>query len=104
MTNLFDISSMPISGEKVDDLLRYQNIEIKRIVSSERLELTTFCQEEAEWVVLLQGRAEILMDGTRHALQRGDYLFIPSLQEHMITKVEQGTLWLAIHIYERGIG
>lgn len=98
--NLFDIASVPSEGELEDSLLSYKNIKIKRIVSSDRLEIDTFCQKEAEWVVLLQGSAEIVMNEEHYRLQKGDSLFIPPLQKHTIAKVEKGTVWLAIYIDE----
>ena len=99
--NLFDITSVPSEGEAVENLLAYKNIEIKRIVSSDKLDTHTFCQEEAEWVSVLQGSAEIVMHNKRYILQKGDSLFIPPHQEHTIAKVEKSTVWLAVHIYEK---
>ena len=99
MKNLFDITSVPSKGELAENLLSYKNVKIKRIVSSDRLETDTFCQEEAEWVSLVQGSAEIVMNEEHYTLQKGDSLFIPPLQKHTIAKVEKGTVWLAIHIY-----
>ena len=57
--NLFALSSLPEYGEMTEELLSYRNITINRIVSSDILEVDTFCQKEAEWVVLLAGNAQI---------------------------------------------
>ena len=97
--NLFDIAPVPSKGEVVENLLMYKNIEIKRIVSADKLDVDTFCQDEAEWVAVLQGSAAIVMQEKRYTLQKGDTLFIPPRQKHTIVKVEKGTVWLAIHIY-----
>ncbi len=99
LRNIFDISAIPQNGEIAEDILKYKNVHIKRIVSSDTLQKSIFCQEEAEWVSLLQGSAEIVMNKERYRLQKGDSLFIPPLQKHTIAKVEKGTIWLAIHIY-----
>ena len=97
--NIFNIPAIPQSGEIVEDILKYKNVHIKCIVSSDMLQENTFCQEEAEWVSLLQGSAEIMMNEEYYALKKGDSLFIPPFQKHTIVKVEKGTIWLAIHIY-----
>jgi glyoxylate utilization-related uncharacterized protein len=99
--NIFDHPPAPLSGEVTDDLLNYRNVQIKRIVSSDDLHETTFCQPEAEWVVLLEGYAEIMMANQKYSLHKGDYLFIPPSQEHTILSVQRNTLWLAIHICEK---
>jgi len=100
--NIFNISETPQTGELTEDILHYKNVRIKRIVSSDKLERDTFCQQEAEWVCLLEGSAEIAMDRQTYHLQKGDFLFIPPLHEHTVTSVTKGTVWLAIHIYEEG--
>ncbi len=99
--NLYDIDKVVDIGEDVKSILKYKNIVIKRIVSSENLEVCTFSQEEAEWVLLVEGSAEISMKNRNYILKRGDFIFIPKKQEHTILKVETGTIWLAIHIYDK---
>ena len=101
INNFFDHPPAPLSGEVTDDLLSYQNIKIKRIVSSDDLHETTFCQPEAEWVTILEGYAEIMMADQKHILKKGDSLFIPPLQKHTILKVQKDTLWLTVHIFEK---
>ncbi len=101
--NIFDISAIPHIGELAEDILNYKNVHIKRIVSSEVLKESTFCQEEAEWVILLKGNAQLLMNDVIYTLKEGDHLFIPARNEHTILQVCKGTLWLAIHIYNKDI-
>jgi cupin 2 domain-containing protein len=101
LKKLFDLSQLPSKGEFVEEILHYKNIAIKKIVSSDTLETDTFLQEEAEWVMLLEGEAQIMMNDLCYNLQKGEYLFIPPLTQHTITKVKAGTIWLAIHIYEK---
>ena len=98
---LFDLSQLPETGEFSEEILRYRNIAIKRIVSSDTLETDTFVQEEAEWVMLLEGEAELVMGEVCYNLTKGEYLFIPPRTEHTIKSVKAGTIWLAIHIYDK---
>ncbi len=99
--NIYDIPEIGYTGEILEDILKYKNVAIKRIVSSAKLEKSTFYQEEAEWVLLLEGSAEIMMGEKDYTLAKGDFLFIPPKLEHTIVTVEAGTIWLAIHIYEK---
>ncbi len=99
--NIYDIPEIGHTGEILEDILKYKNVAIKRIVSSSNLEKSTFCQEEAEWVLLLEGSAKIMMGEKDYTLSKGDSLFIPPKLEHTIVTVEAGTIWLAIHIYEK---
>ncbi len=102
MKNLFDIKELPKQGEEIETVFHYNNIEIKRILSSDQLHQATFCQSEAEWVMLLEGEAKIFMNGRISVLNKGEYLFIPPMCEHTIVDVKEGTVWLAIHIYDKG--
>lgn len=99
--NIYDIPEIGHTGEILEDILKYKNVAIKRIVSSAKLEKSTFYQEEAEWVLLLEGSAKIMMGEKDYTLAKGDFLFIPPKLEHTIVTVEAGTIWLAIHIYEK---
>ena len=54
-------------------------------------------QETDEWVILLQGKAELSYeDGERIGLQAGDYLVIPAHVKHRVEYTSQETsLYLA---------
>ena len=53
-------------------------------------------QEQDEWVVLLEGEAELEIDNEILILQRGDYLFIPKHTPHRVHSTAKNTLWLGI--------
>ncbi len=95
--NLFD-GSTPEKDETFDTLLLHKNIKIVRIVSSEYIDDKIYCQEEDEWVVILEGEAILLVDDKRRCLKKGDSLFIPAETNHSILATKSGTLWLAVHI------
>ncbi|MEA2028074.1 MAG: cupin domain-containing protein [Campylobacterota bacterium] len=96
--NLFD-KVVPLEGEAFNTLLKHKNIKIVRIVSSKDLQPTTYTQEEDEWVLLIQGQATLTIDNKKEVLSQGESLFIPALTPHSVEKVEEGTIWLAVHIY-----
>ena len=96
--NLFDYS-LPETDESFTTLLEHKNVKIVRIVSSDKLEPIEYRQEEDECVVVLEGEAELELNGKPRKLTRGETLFIPARTPHKVLKTTPGTLWLAIHIF-----
>ncbi len=98
--NLFDGLPEIDRGEAFEDLLRCSNVRIERILSSDRPESVLYDQVQDEWVCLLQGEAELWVDGEMLTLRPGDYRFIPAGTPHRVikTSTESRCLWLAVHI------
>lgn len=96
MKNLYDFE-MPGNGERFDTLFKKGVIEVVRIVSTSIDEPKNFRDERDEWVVLLQGEAQLAMRGKRIALKAGDTLYIPADTPHELISVSPGSLWLAFH-------
>lgn len=103
LQNFFTLPS-PLPNEELFELLLTQkNIRIERIISTGQ---TTpvgkwYDQEQDEWVILLQGEAEISYeDHSRYKLSSGDYLMIEAHQKHRVeyTSTKPPCIWLAIHI------
>ncbi len=79
-----------------------EGVSIERIVSAghatpagEWLE-----QERDEWVVLLEGEAELAYeDGSRVRLSAGDHVVIPGGTRHRVerTRDDPPCIWLAVH-------
>ncbi len=93
-----------LEAERFDPLLTAAHVRIERIVSTGQ---TTppgewFDQAWDEWVVVITGAAEILLEDedVPRSLGPGDYLFLPAHVRHQViwTMSEQPTVWLAIHI------
>jgi cupin 2 domain-containing protein len=99
--NLFATSAAPSSGERFEEVLRCRNVRVERILSSDRPEPTLYVQEHDEWVCLLQGDAELWLDGEPVVLRAGDHVFIPARTPHRVlrTSGEPPCLWLALHIH-----
>ncbi|MBK1716785.1 cupin domain-containing protein [Thiocystis violacea] len=99
--NLFENLPEIGAGEVFEDLLRCRNVSIERIVSSDRPDPTLYDQIQDEWVCLLQGWAELWIDGETLTLRAGDYRFIPARVPHRVlrTSSEPCCVWLAIHIH-----
>ena len=95
--NIFDYITPP-KGETLTTLLEHKNIQINRIVSSNDVIPLEYLQEEDEWVVLLEGKATLLIAGEEKILSKGETLFIPAKVPHTILETKEGTIWLTVHI------
>jgi len=98
MTNIYDYIA-PKSAETLTTLLTHKNIRINHIVSSDQLEDTLYLQEEDEWLVLLEGKATLLVKNEEKKLQKGDTFFIAANTPHKILQTAKGTVWLTVHIF-----
>ena len=96
--NLYD-ALPPERGESFTTLLEYKNVKIIRIVSSDTPDQEEYCQEEDEWVVVLEGTALLEIKDERHSLKRGEMVFLPAGTPHRVFETAPGTLWLAVHIF-----
>lgn len=105
VANLFSPLPSPTRAEHVDDLLTRPGCRLKRIVSTGQATPPGewLQQVDHEWVVLLTGRASLLIEGETEArrLEPGDYVLLPSLCRHRVewTDPNQSTIWLALHFH-----
>lgn len=99
MGNLFDDADAPLKGERFEELLNHKNLVIERIVSSAATAPTEYVQRQDEWVALLQGEATLEVAGKPVELHSGDYLFLPAGTRHVVRRVTDGAIWLAVHLY-----
>lgn len=88
-------------GEAFSPLLQHKNVIIERIQSPDQTVSKVYRQTQDEWVCLLQGEAELDMDGDRIRLQPGSSCFIPAGTPHQViyTRGDPHCIWLAVHIY-----
>jgi cupin 2 domain-containing protein len=101
--NIF--AHLPAAGtaEVFETLVESAAVRIERIVSRGQVtpEGEWYEQEQAEWVLLLAGSAELLYDDGREAqrLTVGDFVLIPAGCRHRVswTDPAEKTVWLAIH-------
>jgi cupin 2 domain-containing protein len=101
--NLFGDVPDALPKEDFHPLLEAQSFRLERIVSAGHAtpEGTWYDQPQAEWVILLQGSARLLIEGEPEArrLHPGDWLLIPARVRHRLewTDPAQPTVWLALH-------
>jgi cupin 2 domain-containing protein len=97
--NLFNNLPSLHNGEDFTSLLNCQNVVIERIVSSSKPDTKIYNQIQDEWVILIQGMAQLKINDDVISLKAGDYLFIPSKTPHQVIKTSATCIWLAVHIY-----
>ena len=65
-------------------------------------------QVDDEWVILLAGKAGLLIEGERaaRALNPGDFMLLPAHKRHRVewTAADEPTVWLALHFSPQGAG
>jgi cupin 2 domain-containing protein len=95
-------SSAPATGERVVPLLETGGVAIEQILSGALSEPLAFDQDHAEWVLVLEGAARLLVDGRETELAAGDWLLLPAGCPHTVLETEPGTSWLALHLGRNG--
>ena len=102
--NLYADLPEKLSEEDLSTLVEGGRCRLARIVSTGQASPPGFWydQDEAEWVVVLRGRARLLIEGEAAArnLDAGDYVLIPAHARHRVewTDPDQPTVWLALHV------
>ncbi len=97
-SNIYHDSAVPSEGERFKRLLKKNNVEILRIISSPKIDQEVMCQKSDEWFIMIEGSATIMIGDMRRELIKGDYCFIEAKQVHQVLRVEEGSVWLAVHI------
>ena len=103
MNNIFEHIPEFIPEEISESIIDNSTVKIERIISKGHTspENGWYNQEMNEWVILLEGEAEIEFEDNQEKsvyLTRGSYLFIPKNKKHKViyTSVEPPCVWLTI--------
>jgi len=102
--NLLDDLPDASGTEILDTLLARKGLRVERIVSHGQAtpEGEWYDQDEDEWVLVLAGNTEILMESetSPRRLSAGDFLFLPARCRHRVTRTahDEPTVWLAVHM------
>ena len=99
--NIFDIPQDVLMQELSETICQGENIRIERIISTGQASPDGFWynQNDDEWVLLLQGEADISFDdGTTTTLKAGEYIFIPAHKKHRVekTSINPACIWLCV--------
>lgn len=96
-------ASLPASDapeEEFSALFRSPHVRIERIVSQGQRSPEGFWydQEENEWVLLIEGEAELEFKTPKDSLylKKGDWILIPAHKKHRINHTSSPAIWLAV--------
>jgi cupin 2 domain-containing protein len=101
--NIFAAVPARSDAEQSAILAETPRVRIERIVSTGQASPPGFWydQDRAEWVILLQGAAGLLIEGEAEArrLRPGDWVELPAHTRHRVewTDPDGPTVWLAVH-------
>ena len=106
--NLFADLPDATAHEVVDALVARDGLSVERIVSHGQAtpEGEWYDQDTDEWVVVLRGAAELMIEGEAEArsLAPGDFVYLAAHVRHRVTWTdpEEPTVWLAVHVRASG--
>ena len=89
-----------INGEVVTTLLENEKIRVEKISSFGNASPNDFwyCQDESEWVMLTNGKAQIQFEDEFVDLCKDDYMLIPAYKKHRVSYVSDDAEWLCVFI------
>jgi cupin 2 domain-containing protein len=89
-------ASAPAEGERVVQLAKFPALTVEQILSGSLPEPVSFDQDFDEWVLLLEGRAKLVVAGEEVELESGEWLLLPAGCPHTVVETQPGTSWLAL--------
>jgi cupin 2 domain-containing protein len=96
---LFDDAAPPEREERFDTILECRNLVIERIVSSAVVTPRRYVQPQDEGVLMVRGEAALSVDGRTVLLEPGSHVFLPAGTPHVVERVAEGAVWLAVHLH-----
>lgn len=96
--NIYEMPGSPINDELISVLEQNERVRIERIISTGQ-QSGWYDQAETEFVLLLEGSAQLAFDGNRTiTLEKGDTLLIPPHQKHRVayTSADPPCIWLCV--------
>ena len=102
LNNIFELLPEDADKEIFENLIDSGSVKVERIISRGQASPPAgwHDQDQAEWVMILQGEAIISVEHDRdYHLVAGSYLNIPAHTRHRVkwTIPKTETIWLAIH-------
>lgn len=97
--NLLNLPKLPLSEELTTILVENKKVVIEQIISTGQVS-EWYDQEKSEFVILLEGNAEIEYENAEVVpLIKGDTLLITPYQKHRVvyTSCEPPCIWLCVY-------
>ena len=110
MDNIFAQLPEKLSEELIEEITSGGSFKLERIVSKGHAtpQGEWYDQDKDEWVILLKGSADLLIEGKTESvsLKPGDYIHLPAHRKHRVerTDLNSETIWLALHYEPKAKG
>ena len=88
----------PDVGETFTRLVDTPGVTIEAIHSSDSPDLVEYHQSYDEWILVMDGRASLDVDGRIIDMSPGDWMLIPAHVPHSVLSTERGTRWITVNI------
>jgi cupin 2 domain-containing protein len=72
-------------------------VSVEQILSGTLESSIDYLEDHDEWAVVLQGGAELVVDGRSVALSDGEWILLPGGVPHRLMSTRPGTSWLVVH-------
>jgi len=100
VNNILSNIKIDKNNEEFIEILKKDTIRIERIVSNGQVSQEDFwyCQEESEFILIIEGNAVLEFEDKEVLLNTGDYYNIDKKIKHRVkyTSTSEATIWLAI--------
>mgnify|MGYP001810020063 CR=1 FL=1 len=96
INNLYGREEPVENSELFSTLFQNDSLKIESIRSWLKSPGEMYNQEKDEWVMLLEGSAELEINRRTFSLTRGDYCFIPKHTPHRVLSTSKNALWLGV--------
>jgi cupin 2 domain-containing protein len=102
------LSSIPatLPDEITQTLVQAEHVRIERIISHGHASPEGFWydQEESEFVLLVQGAAQLRFEDSVVEMKPGEWINIPANRKHRVewTTMEEKSVWLAVFYHDGG--
>jgi cupin 2 domain-containing protein len=88
----------PWEGERIERLVERPGLTVEQILSGRLSEPVSFDQDHDEWVLVVEGRARLLVEHEDLELEAGEWVLLPARCPHTLVETHPGTSWLAVHL------
>lgn len=89
-----------VNGEEIFALFEDSFIRTEKILSHGNASPENFwyCQNEGEWVSLIEGKAELEFSEGKKILCKGENMYIPPYLKHRVSWVSDDAVWYCVFI------
>ncbi len=94
--NLYNLPHPSLDTEHFQTLFHNPSFKIEAIRSHLTQPGKWYDQEEDEWVILIQGSAQLQVNDKILTLTHGDSLFLPKHTPHQVLNTSEDALWLGV--------